>query len=215
MRYPAFPKFDQKKIELLRIRCSLLLNHSTPISDVMKIDHLTSGPKTAAVLVPFCNFQGVPSLIFTLRSTAVSTHKGQVSFPGGHINDGEGAIEAAIRETKEELGIGIGEIEIVTQLQAISAITGTMVTPVIGFLTKDFTDYSSFTPNPDEVERVFIRSIDQLIRPEYRTFETFHRDGSSTNIPVFGANEKEERIWGLTAFILGNVLDNIIVQKTG
>ena len=180
----------------------------------MKIDHKKSDPKKAAVLVPICNFQGVPSLIFTLRSTAVSTHKGQVSFPGGHINDGEGAIEAAIRETKEELGIGIGKIEILAQLQAIPAITGTMVTPVIGFLTKDFTDYSSFTPNPDEVDRVFIRSIDQLISSEYRTVETYHKDGRSINMPVFGADEKEERIWGLTAFILGDVLDNIIAQKT-
>ena len=80
------------------------------ISDKIALDLTHSKKKRAAVLIPLCNRHGVPSILFTLRSTSVGTHKGQVSFPGGHINDGETAVEASIRETKEELGSTIGNI---------------------------------------------------------------------------------------------------------
>lgn len=212
MKQP-FPRFGPKEIDLLKIRCSLYLNHTVPISDQIKIDD-ASESRAAAVFIPLCNFQNMPSVIFTLRSTAVGTHKGQVSFPGGHINDGENAIEAAMRETREELGSRLGEFEILAQCQMVPTLTGTIVTPVLGFLMKDFTDFSLFTSNPREVDRVFVRSIDQLMSPGYRTFEKFNRNGRVVNMPVFGANEKEERIWGLTAIILSGVLDNVLDPKT-
>ena len=69
---------------------------------------------------------------------------------------------------------------------------------------------STFQPNPDEVERVFIRSLDKLMDPNYRTLEAFHRNGKTLTMPVFGAHEKDERIWGLTAFVLDGVLKNIL-----
>ena len=68
--------------------------------------------KRAAVLIPLCTRYGKASILFTVRSNTTSTHKGQVSFPGGHIDDGETAIDAAIRETYEETGININTIHI-------------------------------------------------------------------------------------------------------
>lgn len=166
--------------------------------------------KTAAVLIPLCNFKGVPSVVFTLRSSNVGTHKGQVSFPGGHMNNGESAVDAAIRETYEELGPEIGDIEILAQCQTIPAITGTMVTPILGFLKKEFMDCDEFEPNVREVDRVFVRSIDQLLGPGYCTYESYERNGKKATLPVFGLDAKEERIWGLTAIILRGILDNAI-----
>ncbi|CAN0525287.1 unnamed protein product, partial [Ectocarpus sp. 8 AP-2014] len=59
-----------------------------------------------------CNRDGVASLLFTVRSGKVSTHKGQVSFPGGHSEPGEDAVEAALRETREEIGDSLGRIDV-------------------------------------------------------------------------------------------------------
>ncbi len=70
-----------------------------------------------------------------------------MSFPGGHINDGETAVEASIRETYEELGCTVGHIQVIGTCQTIPAITGTLVTPIIGFIEKDVEDFSHLLPS--------------------------------------------------------------------
>lgn len=61
------------------------------------------GTRRAAVFIPLCNVHGVASVLFTLRSHSVGTHKGQVSFPGGHREGGERSHNTALR-----CGGGIG-----------------------------------------------------------------------------------------------------------
>ncbi|CAN0333722.1 unnamed protein product, partial [Ectocarpus sp. 4 AP-2014] len=68
-----------------------------------------------------CNRDGVASLLFTVRSRKVSTHKGEVSFPGGHLEHGEDAIEAALRETREEIGDSLGRIDVLGTCQTLPA----------------------------------------------------------------------------------------------
>ena len=65
-------------------------------------------PRKAAVMLPLCNVNGAASCLFTKRTEEVGTHKGQVSFPGGHVDVGETSIEAAQRELVEELGSAAG-----------------------------------------------------------------------------------------------------------
>lgn len=206
-------KLGVTEILQLKLRCSQFPAEIVPISELASKAVKHPIEKTAAVLIPLCNFRGVPSVLFTLRSVNVGTHKGQVSFPGGHINLGESAVNAAIRETYEELGPNIGDVEILAQCQTIPAITGTMVTPILGYLKKEFVDYDAFEPDVHEVDRVFFRTLDQLLEPGYCTYETFERNGKRVTLPVFGSNEKEERIWGLTAVILKGILDNVITPE--
>jgi hypothetical protein len=104
----------------------------------------------------------------------------------------------------------MGEVEIISICQTIPAITGTLVTPVIGFMKEPFKDHSLFQPNENEVDRIFLRSLQQLTDPSYKSYETYERNGIKLMMPVFGEHEKEERIWGLTAFILDSVLDKVI-----
>lgn len=212
MNLRTIGRFGAQEISTLRQKCLLYPSQIIPISgDIPKID-LSETRKRAAVLIPLCNFKGSLSVIFTLRSATVGTHRSQVSFPGGHINEGESDVEAAIRETREELGANIGPIEILGQCQLVHATTGTIVTPVLGFLSEEFTDYSLFEPNASEVDRVFIRSLDQLMDPSCNTTEQYQRNGKTTTLPVFGPNEGVERIWGLTALILKGVLRHILMD---
>lgn len=60
-------------------------------------------------------------MLFQVRTGKVKTHKGQVSFPGGHIEAGETAVEAALRETREEIGPAIGPIRVLGQCQQLPA----------------------------------------------------------------------------------------------
>mmetsp|Transcript_30601 Transcript_30601/g.43915 ORF Transcript_30601/g.43915 Transcript_30601/m.43915 type:complete len:251 (-) Transcript_30601:2470-3222(-) len=177
--------------------------------------------RKAAVLVPICNRNGLASILFTVRTQTVSTHKGQVSFPGGHRNviDGstcviETAVDCALRETYEELGSNIGNIRIIGECEEVPAVTGTLVTPVIGFIEEDVMNFEHFNPSLDEVDRVFTRSIDFLLDPSNCGKETYdNKVHGRVTMPVFydKSSNGKEKIWGLTAFILRAVLDKAIV----
>jgi nudix motif 8 len=173
--------------------------------------NLKIGAKRASVLIPLCNRNGEASILFNVRSNLVSNHKGEVSFPGGHLNEGENDEQCALRETLEELGANIGNITTLGVFQTIPAITGTIVTPVLAFLENDIKDFEDFSPNKDEVAKVFTRSITELTSADYRSFKIYNRGGEIT-MPLFGP-PNEEQIWGLTAFILNSILHDVIIPN--
>lgn len=166
--------------------------------------------KLAAVLIPLCNRHGIPSIIFTVRTNTVSTHKGQVSFPGGHLEPTEDASAAAVRETKEELGDAIGQISVLGKFEAAPAVTGTLVTPVLGYVHDDISDLRHLNFSQIEVAKVFTRSFEQLLDPNYKTIQEVEWKGKVHRMPVYGNDDGDERIWGLTAIILEAVIAEVI-----
>ena len=128
----------------------------------------------------------------------------------------ESAIDCAVRETYEELGENVGRIRIIGQCEEIPSVTGTLVTPVLRILEDDVGDFDHFTLSQGEVKRVFSRSLQQLMDPTKSTHEIYTgKNGAKFTMPVFHdaehANGEEERIWGLTAYILRGVLDKAIM----
>lgn len=152
-------------------------------------------PKEAAVLVPLCVVGGEVCLLFTLRSPTMSSHRGQVSFPGGMKDDSDGSHEAtALRETEEELSIPKESIEVWGRCPAMESANKVTVVPVIGYLGHINVEELNF--NPDEVGDVFTISLQHLCDKENFRFTQF-RTGKGYSIPVF-LNGKY-RVWGLTA----------------
>jgi hypothetical protein len=125
-------------------------------------------------------------------------------------------------ETYEELGEQIGPITILGSCQTIPAITGTLVTPVIGFVHNDIVadsadHFATLFRQSEEVEKVFYRSLATLTSDGYRKFEHIERNGKIFTLPSFSSNlpsEQRERIWGLTAIILEGVLRNAILPTS-
>ena len=167
------------------------------------IDHA----RKAAVLVPLVSFEGVPSLLFTMRSSNLPTHASEVSFPGGHFDEGIDASleETAIRETREEL---LGDypwedIEIIGRGSTVPSIRGTPVTPIVGVLPYEIS-HDSFPGSPDEVDEVFCVALSDLINIE--TAEPSKR--FKTLIPVFPTRQGR-KIWGLTAVVTKPLLHKL------
>lgn len=168
----------------------------------------SSVPKMAAVLIPLCRQNSIPSVLFTVRSSTVGSHPGQVSFPGGHIERGESSEGAALRETREELGEGVGSIQILGHCTPIFAVNGTLVFPILGFLDRDLSDLSHLSPSVSEVAQVFCLSIGNLLDPTMKCESEEHRFGVQLKMPIFSGGP--EPVWGLTALILDGVLKNVI-----
>jgi 8-oxo-dGTP pyrophosphatase MutT (NUDIX family) len=125
-----------------------------------------------------------------------------VSFPGGICDEGEFPIDAALRETWEELGIDRNQVDVLGTLTPLpDRVRTTVITPVLGHLKiHDVLDHVK--TNPDEVAYAFTIPLRELLEDSNRRFTRFKH--LPLRFPVFTCGE--EPIWGLTAFILDVVL---------
>lgn len=166
----------------------------------LEVRRLTQEHPRASVLVPLCHVAGVPSLLFTKRTETVGTHKGQVSFPGGRMDPQDvDENNCALRELHEEVGLRPDRVELLGHSHEVMSITGVRVTPVVGFVG-ELGDLSGLTLAPSEIDVAFTLSLAQLVDPQQRALQQL----GSRKAPVFRAGPYP--VWGLTAFILDEVL---------
>ncbi|XP_048241133.1 mitochondrial coenzyme A diphosphatase NUDT8-like isoform X1 [Haliotis rufescens] len=155
----------------------------------------------SAVLVPLCTVNGEPSFLFTLRSNSLRTHRGQVSFPGGKMDDTDrDVVHTALRETWEELGITMETVDVWGAMMDLPS-RENRVTPVIGHCGE--VDVEGLTLSEDEVELVFTRTVKSLCDPK-NNGQTQFRTSPGYTLPVFLGGE--HRIWGLTSMVLFQAL---------
>lgn len=150
----------------------------------------------AAVLVPIVTEPGVPDrLLFTERRHDLSTHAGQIAFPGGKQDAGDAdAAATAVRETAEELGVEPAAVEVLGLLDDVPTPSRFVITPVVARLRGPL----RLAPNPAEVASVFAAEVDALAGPERYT-----SGGTRTFLGVtYEMHEyrwEPHRIWGATA----------------
>ncbi|MBU0806704.1 MAG: CoA pyrophosphatase [Gammaproteobacteria bacterium] len=150
----------------------------------------------AAVLVPITR-SDEPEVVLTLRASGLSTHGGEVAFPGGRRDPEDvDLVQTALREAEEEIGLPPGLVEIIGPLSTLVSRHGIQVTPYVG-LVPDFVEYK---PNDGEIAAVFAVPL-AFFRDDPR--ETTHRIdylGRSWYVPSYRYGEY--KIWGLTAIML-------------
>ena len=158
------------------------------------------GLTPAAVLVPIVRRGDNPTVLFTRRTDHLKSHSGQISFPGGRMEDRDATPEAtALRETYEEIGLSEDDVEILGRLNVRETGTGYRVVPVVGMLAPPL----SLVPDENEVAEIFEVPLAFLVDPANQRFETRVRGNVERQfyaIPYGGYF-----IWGLTARILVNL----------
>ncbi len=157
----------------------------------------------AAVLVPIL-LRDQPTVLLTRRADQLSSHAGQVAFPGGKVDDGdEDAVAAALREAEEEVGLAPERVEVLGLLPDYLTGSAYRITPVVGLVRPD----AVLRPNPQEVAELFEVPLAFLMDPANHRRHALDWEGRPLNwLAMPYADGKDERfIWGATAALLRNL----------
>jgi 8-oxo-dGTP pyrophosphatase MutT (NUDIX family) len=157
----------------------------------------------AAVLIPLVVRADGISVLLTRRTAHLDHHAGQISFPGGRVEEGDAdPVAAALRETKEEIGLDPAHIEVLGRLEGYMTITGFSVVPVVGLVHPPF----DLKPDPFEVDEVFEVPFAFVLDPA--NHQRHFREGPDGNRRYFYALPYGPHyIWGATAAMLVNLTE--------
>lgn len=154
--------------------------------------------KRAAVLVPITD-RARPGVILTQRTETLRSHAGQVAFPGGRLDPGETAVEAALREAEEEIALPASAVTIVGEVDTYRTGTGYLVTPVVGVVVPDL----PLVPSEAEVASVFEVPLDFLLNDANVLERSADWEGRRRDYREILWEDR--RIWGATAAMIVNL----------
>jgi 8-oxo-dGTP pyrophosphatase MutT (NUDIX family) len=158
--------------------------------------------RPAAVLVPLIDRAEGMSVLLTQRTPHLSAHAGQISFPGGRIEESDAdAIEAALRETEEEVGLTRDHVTVIGRLDTYVTGTGFEITPVVGIVKVPF----PLAIDPFEVAEVFEVPLSFVVDPTNHRRTT--REFEARTRIFFVLPYDNRNIWGATAGMLVNLAE--------
>lgn len=163
----------------------------------------------AAVLVPIVLHGASPTLLLTQRSDHLKDHAGQISFPGGRVESSDRtAVETALREAEEEIGLGRDRVEVLGFLPEYRTVTGFSVIPVVGFVRPPFV----LSPDPFEVAEIFEVPLAFLLDPENHKRHSLNYRGRWRSFYAMPYGERY--IWGATAGMIRALYERLSGLRT-
>tara|TARA_B100001057_G_scaffold19180_1_gene17709 strand:- start:471 stop:1049 length:579 start_codon:yes stop_codon:yes gene_type:complete len=163
-----------------------------------------SGCPQASVLIPILNygkFIESPELIYTQRSSHLSKHSGEVSFPGGKADETDlNLFETALRESNEEMSLKSEDVTKLGKLNHLISRHKIEVNPFVATVDKS----QELRPN-EEIQEIFTVPLEFLLDQNNIQREEIERHGSVWLVPTWSI--KNQKIWGLTAMITVNFLN--------
>lgn len=178
----------------------------------LKPGFLADRKRRAAVLVPLVEREGGVHMILTTRTEHMPTHAGQVSFPGGKIDDDDaGPLAAALREAHEEIGLPPAHVQLLAELPVAETRTsGFRIAP---FLARIVPPPGGWRPHPREIAAVLDVPLADLLAPGAH-------DDTPWQLPAWPAPRCEpcyhvgpHRLWGVTYRILHPLLPRLRAEE--
>ena len=143
-----------------------------------------------------------PTIVLTERTAHLSSHAGEVAWPGGRVESADvNPLAAGLRETFEEIGVPQEAVRVIGELPGEISKFGLWVTPYVGLISAD----QAVTANPSEVASIFEIPMDWLSANPPKEIERLDRHGETQWAPVYYFGNY--RVWGLTALILASLVD--------
>lgn len=160
--------------------------------------------RAAAVLVPVVTREDALNVVLTRRTDHLAHHPGQISFPGGHIDDTDVSAEAAaLREADEEIGLHPHEVSVIGRLAPYVTRTGFDITPVVGLVDPGYTP----RPDPSEVAEIFEVPLAFLMNPANHQRHSRIFEGAERHF--YAMPYGDYFIWGATAGMLVNLSERL------
>lgn len=161
-------------------------------------------PRVGAVLILLYLKDNERHILLTRRHEALKSHAGQISFPGGRVDEGETFESAAIREAIEEVGVNPLSLRMMGRLSQLYIPPSDFeVHPFVGWYDSE----PNFEPSPDEVAELLEVCLTDLLLPDVRQTETWTIRGYKVKVPYFQVDE--HKVWGATAMMLSEFLGRL------
>jgi len=161
--------------------------------------------RASAVLALLADGPHGAEVLLTRRSSRLSNHSGEVSFPGGRLDEGETATDAALREAHEEVGIPPLSVTLHAELSPLNTyVSKSFIIPLVGSIDHK----PELVLSAHEVERAFWVPLAELARPDTFHWEWWQFDHEELRgeRPMFFFHLDDETVWGATARMLHEVL---------
>lgn len=161
--------------------------------------------KRAAVLILLYPVEGGLYFPLTRRREDLPHHPGQISLPGGSLEAGEEAAQAALRETAEELGIDSSRVELLGRLSSLKIPpSGFEIDPFVGYLPEK----PRFVPEIREVAEVIEAPLSSLLTDDAMCVEEWELRGGPSTVPFWKIGD--HKVWGATAMVLAELGEALV-----
>jgi 8-oxo-dGTP pyrophosphatase MutT (NUDIX family) len=210
------PKAQREDLSLVRVRDAVA--SFSPVDRAGSID-APSAPaagvwRDAAVLVALFEEGGESRVLLTRRSVDLARHSGEVSFPGGSSEPGESAVQTALREAHEEIGLDPAAVTVIGRLSALVTFgTNSAIQPVVALLA----ERPALVANAGEVERIFDVALRDLLGDGNFVEQRWRRDpprpGADADgyVAIYFFRVPGDVVWGAT----GRILTELLAVVTG
>jgi 8-oxo-dGTP pyrophosphatase MutT (NUDIX family) len=167
------------------------------------------GARASAVLAVLHGGDTGTEVLITKRSMHLSSHRGELSFPGGRLDDGETFEEAALREAHEEVGLAAGQVQVIGRLDALSTfVSNSFIVPVVAHSEHR----PAVAPASAEVDEVLWVPLAVLAEADRFREEWWMR--APVERPIFFFELDGETLWGATARMVHQLLRIICAVET-
>lgn len=164
----------------------------------------------AAVLIPLFERDGETAAVLIRRSLALMSNPGDVAFPGGRLDPGERAIDAALREAEEEIGLSPGSVSVLGRLPVVKRARGReRIVAYVGTLPAE----PSLRPEPGEVDAVLTVLLSDLAAEGVYWEEEWQIPGEGSRLLPFFAHAEalgDDVVWGMTAVLIRALLTAVL-----
>ena len=156
----------------------------------------------AGVLVALTDDPISPQVILTRRASQLSSHPGEVAFPGGKRDpEDRSVLITALRESHEEIDLHPNDVRVIGPLSQVISKHGYLVSPFLGIIPSD----ARLSPNPHELESLFKVPLHYLLDQQQMQLERLSYEDKVIHMPRY--DYQGYVIWGLTAYILVEMLN--------